>query len=46
MSIAFVAEAPLGCELTVTHTKIDNAHYFRTLRGDGAVNAEARIVLG
>ena len=44
-SIAYAAEAPLGAELSILHAEADGAHYFRTVRADGAVNVEARVVL-
>ena len=46
LSIAYSAEAPLGGEIAITHAECDGAHYFRTVRGDGKTNVEARIVLG
>lgn len=45
-SITYAAEAPLGGELAIYHAEMDGVHYFRTTRGDGKVNVEARIVIG
>ena len=46
LSIAYSAEAPLGGEIAILHAEADGAHFFRTVRGDGKTNVEARIVLG
>lgn len=45
MTISYMNEAPMGSTLTVEGGEADGAHYFRTLRGDGKINAEAEIRL-
>ena len=45
LSIAYSAEAPLGGEIAIFHAEADDAHYFRTVRGDGKTNVEARMTL-
>lgn len=44
-AISYVAEAPLGNELSVLHTSDGDTHYFRTLHADGRVNVEAKLTL-
>ena len=45
MSIAYLSEAPLGCELKVYLASDDDTYYIRTIREDGKVNCEAEILL-
>lgn len=44
MSISFISEAPLGCELEVYRSNVqeDGCYYFRTMNGD-KVNIEAMV---
>lgn len=46
LALSFVSEAPLGQSVSVELGTCSDAYYFRTLRQDGKVNVEARIVLG
>lgn len=41
----FQAEAPLGATVKFYHGIANDAHYLRTVRGDGSVNVEAEILL-
>lgn len=43
--ISFLAEAPLGETVKVYRGDLDGVSYFRTVRSDGTVNAEAAITL-
>ena len=45
LSIAYSSEAPLGGELAIFRAEADEAHFFRTVRGDGKTNVEARVTL-
>ena len=45
ISINYRNEAPMGAILSVHHTESSGAHYFRTVREDGLVNSEAKIIL-
>ena len=45
ISISYLREAPIGCELTVSRAIVDGVYYFRTILGDGLINSEARIFL-
>ncbi len=45
ISISYLAEAPMGEVLRVFRCEQDGVFYFRTLRADGKVNAEAQIEL-
>ena len=43
-SINYRSEAPLGEIITVTHAEENGIHYLRTLKSDGTVNVDAKIV--
>lgn len=45
MSISYINEAPLGCELKVYFCADDDTYYIRTVREDGKINCEAEIIL-
>ena len=45
ITINYNKEAPAGDILTVYRGESDGVYYFRTVRGDGAVNSEAEIRL-
>ena len=41
INISYIAEAPLGDELTVLCKEVDGVYYFKTIRSDGKTNCEA-----
>lgn len=45
ISISYTNEAPMGEKMRVYHAEEDGVHYFRTVRSDGKVNSDAKILL-
>ena len=45
ITIHYSNEAVLGEKLRVQHAFADGQHFFRTVRGDGKINSEAKILL-
>lgn len=45
LSISYVSEAKMGDKLTVFRAEEDGVYYIRTVKSDGRINSEARIML-